>query len=217
MASPVELSPRPPRPEEEGDPQRAGLLALVDVEVRGGFVSEDELLEGLQERVEAETGEPASQALLDGLAEYVRRRFVAQRREEARWRERTVNDRIDRAFDELTARGILALQNVGYTVADGWEDTDEAADEQPRRPRGAVFFHGQDLERGVSGRGLLLAFGAYGAAEGAAHEEASAVIGQEVCEVLRRHGVDTLWCGSSRKRIEIPPFPWRKRRWTAAP
>ena len=57
-------------------------------------------------------------------------------------------------------------------------------------PRGAVFYHTQDLERGVAGEGLMLGFGVF-------HEdndgdlEGNARLGQEVCQVLAAHGVVT--------------------------
>jgi len=66
----------------------------------------------------------------------------------------TVNDRIRRAFAELNKRGIVALQNAGMTMSDGWEDANETATSSTR---GATFYHRQDLERAMHGEGLLLA------------------------------------------------------------
>ncbi|MEQ1507232.1 MAG: hypothetical protein ABMB14_33695 [Myxococcota bacterium] len=146
--------------------------------------------------------------------ERLRADLDAQRDREAGWDDETINDRIDDAFDELWDRGIVALQNAGYTQSDGWDDANEAAVDVDE-PRGAVFYHGQDTERAVKGDGLLLTFGAYSAGDD--HDAASLEIGREVCEVLRKNGVDVRWDGTVADRIRIPPFEWRKRAFTEAP
>ncbi|QAT84301.1 hypothetical protein EJ065_2729 [Corallococcus coralloides] len=98
-------------------------------------------------------------------------------------------------------------------MSDGWSDVNGRASRRRPVPRGAVFFHGQDLERGVRGEGLLLAFGAYENDE-AQQEAASLAIAREVRETLARHGVRTDWNGDVDERLLIPPFAWRKRRYT---
>lgn len=197
---------------DSDDDSRKYLFAQVEHAVRGGFEDEDELLEDLEQRVEDELGE-ADGALVEALEAHARKLFREQRAREAGWSEPTMNDAIDQAFEELNARGIVAMQNAGYTMSEGWSDVNEVASYQDTRPRGAVFYHGQDLERGIEGQGLMLAFGAY-ERDDAKHDAASIAIAREVCETLARHGVPTEWNGSVDKRIRILPFEWRKRRWT---
>ncbi|MCY1018577.1 DUF6891 domain-containing protein [Pyxidicoccus sp. MSG2] len=194
------------------DDSRKHLFARVECAVRGGFEDEEELLESLEQWVEDELGE-SSGVLTEQLQDHARKLLQEQRVREAGWSEPTLNDAIDSAFDELNQRGIVALENAGYTMSDGWSDVNEVASYQDTPPRGAVFYHGQDLERGVAGQGLMLAFGAY-ENNSAKHAAASLAIGREVCEVLGRHGVKTEWNGSVEERIQIPPFEWRKRRWS---
>ncbi|MFY0577344.1 DUF6891 domain-containing protein [Cystobacter fuscus] len=194
------------------DDSREHLLARVECAVRGGFEDEEELLEELEQWVEDELGE-SDRALVETLDAHARKLFQAQRVREAGWGEPTFNDAIDSAFEELNGRGIVALENAGYTMSEGWSDVNEVASSQHTPPRGAVFYHGQDLERGVAGQGLMLAFGAY-EEDDAKHEAASLAIAREVCEVLGRHGVRTEWDGSVGERIRIPPFEWRKRQCT---
>lgn len=191
---------------------RKYLFDRVEVAVRGGFEDEDELLESLEAWVEEVLGE-ADGTLVAELDAHTRKLLREQRVREAGWREPTLNDAIDSAFEELNANGIVALENAGYTLSDGWSDVNEVAGYQDTPPRGAVFYHGQDLERGVAGQGLMLAFGAY-ENDTAKHEAASLAIAREVCDTLERHGVETKWSGSIDERIRIPPFEWRKRRWT---
>jgi len=177
----------------------------------GGFEDEDEV----EEWVEAELGAD-DVALGIALKAYIAREFREHGRREAAWREATTNDAIDRAFDELGHRGVIALQNAGSTLSDGWSDVHETASGLPTPARGAVFYHGQDLESGVAGGGLMLAFGAF-EEDPVKRDAAGVAIAREVCEVLAAHGVRVKWDGDARSRIEVRPFPWRKRRWTEAP
>lgn len=194
------------------DESRKHLLDRVECAVRGGFEDEEELLDGLEAWVEDELGEPHG-ALVAELDAHARKLLREQRVREAGWSEPTLNDAIDSAFEELNANGIIAMENAGYTMSDGWSDVNEVAGYQDTPPRGAVFYHGQDLERGVAGQGLMLAFGAY-ESHPSKHEAASLAIAREVCDTLERHGVRTEWNGSLNERIRIPPFEWRKRQWT---
>lgn len=122
-----------------------------------------------------------------------------------------INDGIDAAFDELNATGIVALQCAGYTMSDGWSDVNHRASTRTPPPWGACFYHEQDLERAVAGRGLLLAFGAY-EDDDAKHEARSLEVAKRICEVLKKHGVATEWDGTVEQRIRIPPFQWSRRR-----
>jgi hypothetical protein len=205
---------KPMKPVEDVDEAtRDDLLWSVRVAVQSGFAGEDDIFEEIDQRVEDWLGEPHP-GLSEELSSYARRLLDEQRAEESRWASRTMNDAIDDAFGELNENGIVALQNAGYTMSDGWSDANELAAKLETKPRGAAFYHGQDMERAIDGAGLHLAFGAY--VEGAAHEAASRAVGREVCETLARHGVTTEWDGSVERRIRILPFEWRKRRWTKA-
>lgn len=141
--------------------------------------------------------------------------LAALRDDEAGWRDATINDRLTAAFAALEAAGIVALENAGYTMSEGWEDIANAAEERTTPARGGVFFHGQDVERALAGDGLWLAFGAFD--DGPTHRPASFALAVDVCRALRRHGVDCTWSGDVDARIAVAPFPWRRRRFTTAP
>ena len=185
----------------------------IDIHVRCGYQSEDEVMETIEEQVRDEFRESGDGAVEPLLAE-ARQRMAVQKKKEETWTERTANDRLDVAFAALEARGIVALQDAGYTMSDGWSDVAEARD-YPSDAWGATFFHRQDVERGVQGDGLNLAYGAF--VEGDQHEPESIRLGHEICEVLRAHGVEVEWNGSINTRIQVLPFEWKKRRWTIAP
>jgi len=185
---------------------RDHLLSAISLAVRSGLGTETEVIEGIEQRVEDELGDSDPQLVRELEAE-ARRLLAAQHAEELTWTGPSTNEAIERAFEELNENGLVALENAGYTQSDGWSDAKEVAGDRDAPPRGAVFYHGQDLAQGVAGEGLYLTFGAY--ADG---EEASLAIAREVCETLASHGVETSWDGSTKTRILIPPFPWRRRR-----
>lgn len=192
---------------------RKFLREQVEVEVLAGYRSEKSLFSHIEECVRGEGGDG------DTVAEFLAdaRRLLSQRvEEEVRWSEPTTNDRIRRAFEELTERGILALENAGYTLSDGWADARAAAEMSYVPPRGTTFFHGQDVERAVRGGGLMLAFASF-EEDSRKSEAADLSVAREVREVLARHGIQTEWDGSVQTRIHIPPFEWRKRQWTTLP
>jgi hypothetical protein len=197
---------------------RKYLLEWVTVAAKGGFERERELRREIEVRVRDET-EEGDPALVEELRDLAKGLFAKLREKEQEWGRPTANDAIDSAFAALNRAGIVALQNAGYTMSDGWEDCNEEASrrvEAGRPPRGAAFYHGQDLERGVAGKGLMLAFGAY-ATDKKAHDAASVAIGCEVVETLARFGVKTRWDETVRSRIAILPFGWQKRQFTKAP
>lgn len=132
---------------------------------------------------------------------------------EQRWADRTTNDAIDEAFTRLERSGVVAMQNVGGTQAMGWAEVNaRIASLGPKKVLGAVFYHSQDVERGVEGEGLLLTFGA---ADGT--DESAAAVANAVLDALRAEGVTCEWSGEIDARIRIAPFVWKKRRWTKPP
>jgi hypothetical protein len=123
---------------------------------------------------------------------------------------------IAEAFAELDRRGIIALQNAGYTMSDGWSDVAEKrhrAEQNGRTMRGGVFYHGQDAARARAGGPLYLAFGSF--ADDPDHEPRSRAIARETCEVLLAHGLKATWNGSVDSRIDITPPAAAKKKATA--
>jgi hypothetical protein len=188
----------------------AHLREQVEVAVLGGYRSDEEVLTSIEELATYELKDMKDSAGVEQLLAYARRRLEEHRVEQAGWTEPSVNDAIDRAFEELNHQGILALQDAGYTLSEGWSEAKALAARSSELLRGATFFHGQDVERGVLGGGLMLAFGAF-EDDPKRRDEADLAIAREVRETLARHGIETEWNGSVKTRIQIPPFEWRKR------
>ena len=186
-----------------------------ELEMRAGYRSADEILTTLDARAADwfESFSDYGPSLRARLRSHTERFLEKERLGEATWSEATVNDRITSAFEELNRRGVLAREDVGLTIQDGWGYAGLGAEPMHR---GVIFFHQEDVIDGVEGRGLLLAFGALGA-EPSEDEAASAALAQEVVGVLRTNGISCSWSHSVTERIRIAPFEWRRRRWTKAP
>ena len=121
---------------------------------------------------------------------------------------KTGHQRLNAVFADLNARGIVALQNAGYTMSEGWEDVNEIAaqirDRTGKPPRGATFYHGQDRERLWRGEGTHLAYGSY--ETGNRHVPASLALAKEIVEVLKAHGFKPRWDGTIDERVHTGKF-----------
>jgi hypothetical protein len=173
--------------------------------VRSGFYERERLKEIFCEEMYA-PGELDP----DDVAAAIDAEIAKWESEKSTWPHVTDCDRLDSVFDALNDRGIIALQNAGYTQGDGYDDFLDMYDAHPDRASvlGYCFYHGQDLERAVRGEGLNLAFGPVDAS----HEE---TLGPKVGDVIReefeRAGFTVDWDGTFSKRIRIPDLVWQKR------
>jgi hypothetical protein len=136
--------------------------------------------------------------------------FEILEKEKAAWPAQTDCDRLDRAFEAISQRGIIALHNAGYAQDDGYEEVQEAyVDvEDEDQVVGYCFYHGQDLERAARGDGLYIAFGP---AEPDDEEEQGPRIGRIVSEELQRAGLQVQWDGTFKQRIFLPKIRWQRR------
>ncbi|MFO0676551.1 MAG: hypothetical protein U0169_08455 [Polyangiaceae bacterium] len=186
-----------------------------ELEMRAGYTSPNETLTTLDERASDwfETFSDFGPSLRARLRSHTEKFLEKEQSREATWSEATINDRITSAFEELNRRGVLAREDVGLTIQDGWGYMGAAAESSHR---GAVFFHREDVIDAVGGRGLLLAFGALNV-QPSEDDAASAALASEVLLVLQTNGIACSWNGSLTERIRVAPFEWRRRRWTPPP
>jgi len=186
---------------------------FLPIQVWSGFYTVDEVLEdaleGLVDGCFSE--EPVEQVDEELVELLVLSEFERKFKAEETWPPETACNRLTRAFEELTARGILSLENAGYTISDGWHEWDQAIsrDWAPvgahRVLRGGCFYHAQDLQRAVSGQGLFITYTARSGVD------ADAVpIAHEIVEILRLHGFQPEWSGQPTQRILVP-IEWQRR------
>ncbi len=177
------------------------ILNAIKNWVWSGFYSPDEADEMIDDILE----DDADEAMLRAA---VVPEFDKKAAAEASWPETTDCDRLDQAFEDLNARGVIALHNAGYTMSDGISDVSEALHELGRTGiKGYCFYHGQDVERAVDGGGLMIAFGDLDD-----DKAQKAKVGQVVRDVLQEFGFAIEWSGDPETRLNLPAFDWKRRR-----
>jgi hypothetical protein len=180
---------------------------FVNVRVAGGFAPLDEIVE---EAVDAFAEDSPERTALQQVARrLVERAALEHAAAQRHWPAVTDCDRLDAAFADLEAAGILARQHFSCCGTCG--DT-EIRDEMQRAikgghtVRGFTFFHVQDTDHAVDGEGIYLSYGSVD------EDRAAAVaIGHEVLAALAGRGLQPAWNGKLAFRILLP-LSWQRRR-----
>lgn len=176
------------------------ILDAIKTFVWSGFYSPADVQQAIGDLLE----EGADEAMLRA---HVLPEFERKAQAELAWEPETDCDRLDAAFEALEEQGILALHNAGNTMSDGHEDAAAILEESGSANFiGYCFYHGQDVERALSGGGLLIAFDHI---EGDVPEKAT--IGEAVQAALEAEGLATEWNGDPETRINLPDFEWKRR------
>ena len=177
----------------------------INVLARSGFETPERVVEILCEE-RYEPGELNSREVEVSVAEA----FLALQTEMKSWPEITDCDRLDKVFASLNSKAIVSVQNAGYTQSDGFDAVKEAGRSRADRSNliGYCFYHGQDLERAVSGGGLYLAFGPKSSAR---EQEDGPIIGATIAQLLQELSIATEWNGSFDQRIYLPGLDWKRR------
>ncbi|QTO45137.1 DUF6891 domain-containing protein [Burkholderia latens] len=176
------------------------VMECISKWVWAGFNDADDVREMMEDILEPDCD-------VDRLESFIDSEFERKAAAERTWPPETDCDRLDRVFDELDEAGICALSNAGYTMSDGHSDVSEAVHDAPQgRYHGYCFYHGQDVERALDGRGLTIAFG-----DLAGDDARRTAVGRQVVDALSRAGFETSWNGSAASRIELPSFDWKRR------
>lgn len=177
----------------------------LDRQVRSGFADLETLAESAGEYFANEADRAVVEAFARASLQDV---LLALRNEQQHWPSTTDCDRLDAAFTELEANGIVARQNFWCCgtcglAAIGGEI--EQAQAEGVRVRGYTFYHEQDTEAAVEGQGIFLCYGAL------EHEEPQALeIAREVQQTLESHGLATEWNGTLGQRIGVT-LDWKRR------
>jgi len=192
------------RRKAEAMPLSPDVIESIHRLVWSGFYSADEILPVIAEEI-YELDDAGALAAGKEIA----RQFDEKVRAEKTWPARTTCDRLDSLFEDLNRSGIIALQNAGYTVSDGISDMTERYEELGGEKSGVVgycLYHGQDLERAVDGKGLLLTFG-----DIRGDDEKGLKVSETIRDKAVEHGFKVEWDGSLTTRIQLAPFEWRRR------
>jgi hypothetical protein len=177
----------------------------ISVLVRSGFYGKQRLMEIFCEEM-YEPGELRE----DEVSAEIDAAMSQLEKEMAGWPPITDCDRLDSVFQALNAQGIISLQNAGNTQSDGYDDCYEIYEASPNKNgiKGYCYYHGQDLERAVRGKGLLVSFGPVNPEE---EETKGSEVGRAIQTELEKAGFKVIWKGTFADRISIPNLVWQKR------
>ena len=173
--------------------------------VRSGFYDRERLIEVFTEEMYA-PGELDTNDVVSALDA----QFAAYEEEKLAYPATTDCDRLDAAFARINERGVIAIQNAGYTQSDGYDDVGETYSQHANKESilGYCFYHGQDLERAINGDGLYFAFGPVDPAN---EQTIGLNVGNIVREELESAGLPVDWNGTFENRLKVPRLNWQKR------
>ncbi|KAL4881769.1 hypothetical protein BJY04DRAFT_188092 [Aspergillus karnatakaensis] len=183
---------------------------LARWKVKSGFWDYDEIIESVASNLESnlpEDGEPAptEQEALATAKEIVSGEWNARLRVQSTWPSGPTNfDKLQRAFDSLERRGIVARMNWSCCRTCGRDEMDGERDDESL---GYVFFHEQSTEALANGReDVALVFGRFVGSKIRVTE-----IGRIVVRVIRRTGFSVRWNGDAERAIVVTVGMWRRR------
>lgn len=177
------------------------ILDAIRKSVWSGFESPDEVDAMIDDILE----EDADEAMLRAA---VTPEFEKKAAAEKTWPATTDCDRLDRAFEQLNSRGVIALHNAGVTMSDGLDDVGEALRQRGRTEiQGYCFYHRQDVDRAIDGGGLMIAFGDLDD-----DKTQKTQVGELVQVVLQEVGLAVAWDGDPETRLNLPTLDWKRRR-----
>ena len=182
------------------------MRSSIETDVAAGFDSPTEISASAVSLFSDEVDEarlrPIAQKLVDEA-------LAKHRAAQATWPARTDCDRLDQAFADLDAHGIVARQNFADCGTCGVAEIQaeiDAVRKRGRKVRGYTFYHMQDTESAVSGDGLYLNYGSVDDSE-----KADLAIAGEIVQTLKQHGLRTDWNGRIQQRIGVK-LDWKRRR-----
>jgi hypothetical protein len=125
------------------------------------------------------------------------------------WTAPTDCDKLDVAFADLDAAGIVARQNFTCCQTCGHSEIQSEIEwtQQHRPVEGYVFYHMQDTDSAREGYGLFLAYGAVDHNNDQAFQQ----VGWRIVERLKQAGLEASWDGDLNKRIFVQ-VDWKRRR-----
>lgn len=190
--------------------------------LHAGFVAKDEVIEDLRELVEYDEDCPVPP---DEAERAVEELWARRQAELATTPSRTPTDdqRLDGAFADLRAAGLVAEMHCGFDQDEAGHECGEAA--AAGGQWGYVYFHQQDAQRlaGGPGQPLFLGFDALAPAPSGAgaartqdfssreeYDRARADVGRLVVAALTEHGLRSTWGGSGSERITVDEIDWRR-------
>ena len=163
---------------------------MIDLLVKSGFFSTDEILEILEDEFIEEDVDFSQFEIPSN--DFDGENF----------------SRLENAFSSLASQNIVAIHNCGYDIEEGVRDAFELCTHlinNKHAPKGFCFYTFEDIEDAIFDEKLKITFGDF-----ENNEEKALEIGKTVYDYLKRENFDIDWDVSINSQIEINPFKWDK-------
>ncbi|KAG9393747.1 hypothetical protein J8273_4866 [Carpediemonas membranifera] len=183
-----------------------GLEAAVSLMVRAGFFTASQIREQFVDVADQPSVGLNKDTIEEDINKIIRETLSKLKEESKSWPEETDNDRLSRAFKNLNAVGIKAVECFGYEKSDGNELYHKIKNK--KRFRGYCFYHRQDVITAVRNGGVAIRFDT---TKPKTIAEEQAEIGRLVQSALVNVGLETDWNGTAGRVIWVKPFEWCKR------
>ena len=115
---------------------------------------------------------------------------------------------LEKTFNELASKDIIAIHNCGYDIGEGVADAFELfihLRNNKLESRGFCFYTYDDIEEAICEGALSITFGDFEEDEDKALE-----IGKVVAEALNNNDFNIEWDETINTQIKINPFKWDK-------
>lgn len=211
------LQPRPASAAAARDtPPRdpaADIESYIRAQLANGFETPDEVAQSAVEVFEDELDPDDIRRLL---ATLMPRALADRAKDMASWPPVTDCDRLDAAFEELNALGILARHNFSCCGSCAPGDCAEEYERLNRQWNGVpitgyIYYHQQDADNAADSNYVHIGFGSFSQEKRfKKHAAASVEIARRALEVIQRHGLTYEWDGSINQRPRVN-VNWQRR------
>lgn len=170
----------------------------IDLLIKSGFFSEDEIFEIIED-------EFIDEELDLDLSRHIGKRF-AELTEGLKTGEDFLN--LSDAFRNLSQENIICIHNAGFDIEEGIQDSFELYTHilnNKLEVEGFCFYSFEDIETAIYENKLNIAFGDFELDESKALE-----IGKTIADCLRENGFDIIWEETVDEQIVIEDFEWKK-------
>lgn len=183
-------------------------------ELATGFISDDEATRTACQIYQSENDATEVAAAVRTALEQTK---ADRAKDMASWPKITDCDRLDAAFEELNARGIMARHHWWCCGPCGEGAMSNEFDRlkgqwQGKPVIGYTFYYSQGTESAADGNGFALWYGSMVPTEDDdAYEAAAVQIAQQVVDVLVEHGIEVSWNGTHAMTILVS-LDWKRRK-----
>jgi hypothetical protein len=181
---------------------------LVKNEVYKGFTAKNEIIEHITEIVEDEYDIDTNSIkyyIEDTTCKLLNEHYEEQKT----WQFETDCDKLDKVFNLLEDRGIVARQNFTDCQTCGNFEIKEEIENFSNNavPIGYTFYHEQDTDSAFEYGSLYLSYSSIDDSD-----KESLKIGKTIVGMLEKFGFSVKWDGTINQRICIEGIDWKKRR-----